>query len=73
VGLVTTSAERLDKGLVDVAVLIKPIATEKYHEIVLPRTEKWGLLVSKASYIAQKDKIAPTDLVGDAVVSVRTS
>lgn len=56
--------ERLDKGLVDVAVLIKPIATEKYHEIVLPRTEKWGLLVSKASYIAQKDKIVPTDLMG---------
>jgi DNA-binding transcriptional LysR family regulator len=56
--------ERLDKGLVDVAILIKPVATEKYHEIVLPRTERWGLLVSEKSYIARKDEIVPADLIG---------
>lgn len=53
---------RLDKGLLDVAVLLKPVATEKYGEITLPRTERWGLLVSKDSSWAKKNAIQPADL-----------
>ncbi|MEE6657527.1 LysR family transcriptional regulator [Pediococcus acidilactici] len=53
---------RLDKGLLDVAVLLKPIATEKYGEITLPRTERWGLLVAEDSFLAQKEAIQPADL-----------
>lgn len=53
---------RLDKGLLDVAVLLKPVATEKYGEITLPRTERWGLLVSKDSFWAKKNAIQPADL-----------
>lgn len=53
---------RLDKGLLDVAVLLKPVATEKYGEIILPRTERWGLLVSKDSSWAKKNAIQPADL-----------
>ncbi|WP_024862869.1 LysR family transcriptional regulator [Pediococcus acidilactici] len=53
---------RLDKGLLDVAVLLKPVATEKYGEITLLRTERWGLLVSKDSSWAKKNAIQPADL-----------
>lgn len=53
---------RLDKGLLDVAVLLKPVATEKYGEITLPRTERWRLLVSKDSSWAKKNAIQPADL-----------
>ncbi|KAF0336577.1 LysR family transcriptional regulator [Pediococcus acidilactici] len=53
---------RLDKGLLDVAVLLKPVATEEYGEITLPRTERWGLLVSKDSSWAKKNAIQPADL-----------
>lgn len=53
---------RLDKGLLDVAVLLKPIATEKYGEITLPRTERWGLLVAEDSFLAQREAIQPADL-----------
>ncbi|MHC5565348.1 LysR family transcriptional regulator [Pediococcus acidilactici] len=53
---------RLDKGLLDVAVLLKPVTTEKYGEITLPRTERWGLLVSKDSSWAKKNAIQPADL-----------
>ena len=53
---------RLDKGLLDVALLLKPVATEKYGEITLPRTERWGLLVSKDSSWAKKSAIQPADL-----------
>ncbi|MFC6170811.1 LysR family transcriptional regulator [Loigolactobacillus jiayinensis] len=65
--------ERMDKGLLDLAVLLEPISTEKYHKLVLPRTERWGLLVSKESFLAESDVIRPTDLIGTPLmVSGRT-
>ncbi|MFD1319312.1 LysR family transcriptional regulator [Loigolactobacillus zhaoyuanensis] len=56
--------ERLDKGLIDLAVLLEPINTAKYHKIVLPRTERWGLLVSSESFLAESDVVQPVDLIG---------
>lgn len=56
--------DRLDKGLLDLAILLEPISTEKYHKLVLPRQEKWGLMVSTQSYLARKDSIRVEELVG---------
>lgn len=56
--------EKLDKGLLDLAILLEPVATEKYLSLRLPRTERWGLLVSKDSFLAQKTTIAPEDITG---------
>ena len=56
--------ERLDKGLIDLAILLEPINTEKYHKIVLPSTECWGLLVSNESFLAESAAIQPVDLIG---------
>ncbi|MFO7196265.1 LysR family transcriptional regulator [Enterococcus faecium] len=53
--------ERLEKGLLDLAILLDPVDTEKYETILLPRKEKWGLLISKASDLAQKDAIKKED------------
>lgn len=56
--------DRLEKGLVDLAILLEPIATEKYEKIILPRKERWGLLVSKESFLAQKERLVKEDLTG---------
>lgn len=56
--------ERLEKGLLDVAILLEPVNTEKYHTLTLPRTERWGLLVSNESFAARKADIEPADLPG---------
>ncbi len=56
--------DHLDKGLVDMAILLEPINTDKYHTLTLPRTEKWGLLVSQDSFLAQKESITPDELGG---------
>ena len=56
--------DRLDKGLLDLAILLEPVSTEKYETIVLPRKEKWGLLVSKSSFLAQKNELMQDDLQG---------
>jgi len=55
--------ERLDKGLLDVAILLQPVDTEKYQTLTLPRRERWGLLVSSSSSLARQASISPTDLV----------
>jgi DNA-binding transcriptional LysR family regulator len=57
-------SEKLDKGLLDLAILLEPINTEKYFSLQLPRSERWGLLVSKNFFLAQKEKIIPDDLSG---------
>lgn len=56
--------DRLDKGLVDVGVLLEPIDTEKYFSYRLPDTEEWGLLVASDSFLAGKDVIVPSDMEG---------
>jgi len=56
--------DRLDKGLLDLAILLEPISTQKYHKLVLPRQEKWGLMVSSQSYLAGKEKIQIEELPG---------
>ncbi|GEQ48582.1 LysR family transcriptional regulator [Tetragenococcus koreensis] len=56
--------DRLDKGLLDLAILLEPISTDKYHKLVLPRREKWGLMVSSQSYLARKESIDVEELVG---------
>lgn len=64
--------DRLDKGLIDLAILLEPVDTEKYHKIVLPRTERWGLLVSKTSFLAEEESITPDNIIGaPLIVSAR--
>ncbi|MFD1430758.1 LysR family transcriptional regulator [Lacticaseibacillus mingshuiensis] len=56
--------DRLDKGLEDLAILLEPVATEKYHTLRLPRLERWGLATAAASFLAQKTAITASDLIG---------
>lgn len=56
--------ERLDKGILDVGVLLEPISADKYEYIAFPKKEKWGILVEKESFLAQKDILEPDDLIG---------
>lgn len=54
--------ERLDKGLLDMAILLEPVDTDKYSVVTLPRRERWGLLVPVTSSLAQQGSISPQDL-----------
>ncbi|WP_057770297.1 LysR family transcriptional regulator [Lactobacillus selangorensis] len=66
-------SDLLDKGIIDVAILLKPIDTQKYESLTLPRTERWGLLVSKDAFLAQKDLITPNDLLDLPLIMSRRS
>ncbi|MCD7728903.1 MAG: LysR family transcriptional regulator [Clostridia bacterium] len=57
-------AEKLDKGLIDFAVLVEPADLSKYNYLRLPQKDTWGVLMRKDSPLAAKDYITPKDLQG---------
>lgn len=63
-GISDEISDKLEKGVIDIAILLEPISTDAFECIVLPRTEKWGLLVSKDSFLSQKNEIEPNELEG---------
>jgi DNA-binding transcriptional LysR family regulator len=58
-----TVCERLDKGLLDFAVVVQNIDLSKYSAIDLPVKDRWGLIMRKDSPLASKENILPEDLL----------
>lgn len=55
--------EQMDKGLIDVGLLLEPIDIEKYDFIRLPIKEKWVVLMNPDDSLCKKDFVTPKDLV----------
>ena len=55
--------DRLDKGLLDFAVLMGAVNTESYYSLPLPNHDTWGLLMDKDDPMAQKKAITAEDLL----------
>lgn len=60
--------ERLNKGLLDFAVIVQPPDLSKYNYIAVPETDKWGVLMRKDSPLAKKQKIIFEDLIGLSLI-----
>lgn len=56
--------ERLDRSLLDFAVIVEHPDIKKYNSIKLPGSDKWGLLMRKSSPLSEKPYIKITDLDG---------
>ena len=54
--------ERLDKGLLDLGVLLGDIDKTKYHYMELPMRDVWGVLMRRDSPLAAQDAVSPRDL-----------
>lgn len=54
--------ERIEKGLLDLGVLLEPVDVSKYEYVRLPEKEVWGALVDEESELAKKDTLCPQDL-----------
>jgi DNA-binding transcriptional LysR family regulator len=57
-----TVCERLDKGLLDFAVVVQNIDLSKYSAIELPVKDRWGLIMRKDSPLVSKESILLEDL-----------
>lgn len=55
--------DRLDKGLLDFAVLMGAENTERYYSLPLPNHDTWGLLMDKDDPMAQEKAITAEDLL----------
>lgn len=56
--------EKLDKGLLDFAVIVEKPNENKYNFLKLPETDKWGVVMRSDCKLAQKTKIKVRDLEG---------
>lgn len=56
-------AERLDRGLFDLAFIVEPPDLSKYNYLEVPESDTWGVLMRKDCPLAQKPEIALEDLI----------
>ena len=54
--------DRMDKGLIDVGLLLEPIDTSKYDFIRLSPKETWGVLMRDDHPLADRETIIPDDI-----------
>lgn len=57
-------AERLDRGLIDLAVIVEPPNLSKYNYLEIPEANTWGLVMKKDDVLAKKASIRFEDLAG---------
>ncbi|MCB0185904.1 MAG: substrate-binding domain-containing protein, partial [Caldilineaceae bacterium] len=63
--------DHLDRGLVDVGVVVEPVEISQYHFLRLPGKERAGALLRTDSPLAQKAVIRPEDLIGTPLLMVK--
>lgn len=56
--------EKLDKGILDFAVLAQEPNPAKYHSLAFPDADLWGLVMPKDCPLAEKDAVYADDLIG---------
>jgi DNA-binding transcriptional LysR family regulator len=66
-----TVKERMDRGLIDIGLLLEPIDMEKYDFIRLNRQEEWCVLMRPDDPLAQKSAITADDLAGKPLMLPR--
>lgn len=61
-GSIVELTDRLNKGLLDFALLVAPVDMQKYHYIKLPVTDCFGVLMCKECPLAELSSIKPEDI-----------
>ncbi|MFQ8602416.1 MAG: LysR family transcriptional regulator [Anaerovoracaceae bacterium] len=57
-----TTVERLDKGLLDFALVFGKVDSSKYASLKIPYLDTWGVLMRRDSPLAEKKSVQPEDL-----------
>lgn len=61
----------MEKGILDLGLLMEPVDISRYEFIRMPHREQWGLLVRTDSPLAQKEAVTQKDLVGVPLISAK--
>lgn len=65
--------DRLEKGLLDFAVLVEPPNLSRYNYIELPGKDCYGIIMLENHPLAKKEKITFNDLLGENLMSSKQS
>ena len=63
-GVAPAIREKLDRGLLDIGLLIEPVEIEKYDFVRMPQRELWGLMIPLGDPLAQREVITPENVRG---------
>ena len=63
--------ERIDRGLLDIGLLLEPVDIGKYDFVRTNIKEEWSALVSENSPLAKKDVLTPQDFSGLPLILAR--
>ena len=64
-------SERLDKGLLDFAVLAQEVDLSKYNYLQVPGADLWGVVMRKDSPLAQQETVRMEDLIALPLICSR--
>ncbi len=65
--------EQMDKGLMDIGLLLEPIEIDRYNYFRLSVKEKWCAMVPLTSPLVEKEKLTPSDLLNENFILPRRS
>lgn len=67
-GTANTTKEHLERGLVDIAVLMEPIDVSSFEAVTLPSVEKYVVVMRADDPLAQMEEIRQKDLAGKPLI-----
>ena len=56
--------EKLDKGLLDFAIIVEEPDAKKYQILQMPEADRWGVIMPAECDLAKKDAVVFEDLIG---------
>lgn len=60
--------DQLDKGLLDMAILLEPVNIGRYASLPMPEVENWGFQVSDRSPLAEKSALTRADILSSPLL-----
>ncbi|MGN0953899.1 LysR family transcriptional regulator [Dialister sp.] len=60
--------DRMDHGLIDAAILVRPFDTEAYDYVPIGPDARWGVYVKTDDELAEKTRVSPDDLRGRSII-----
>lgn len=63
--------ERIERGILDIGLLLEPVDIRKYEFTRMTMKEEWGIYVSEESDLAIKEMVTPQDLAGRPLILTR--
>ena len=61
--------DNIERGLLDIGLILDPVDLRKYEFIPMPVREQWGAFVRIGTPLAEKRSISPADLVGIPLIA----